>query len=80
MESKVKSLKDHKQVVKSKVYIGHIEEILKVTDLTINALNHFKVYKSVANIINDIKEERAILVSQLVKLKKFIKEKESDEA
>jgi hypothetical protein len=68
---KVHNLKKARQQRNVKVAIDNIQDILKVFDLTNKALENFKGYKSVQNVIALIKSERGILDSHLQKFKKL---------
>lgn len=70
-------LKKARRSKKVKIAVSNIVDILKVFDLTIRALEIFKGYTSVQNVLATLKYERGILQSHLCQ---FNKEKEkSDE-
>lgn len=75
---KVHDLKKARQTKNVKIAIDNIKDILRVFDLTTRALEIFKGYKSVQNVLATIKYERGILQSNLQKFTK-VKEKADEE-
>lgn len=66
---------DIKQLKASKIYITHLESILKVVDLSIKGLQHFELYDSVRRILNVMRDEQKILQLHLEKQKHILKNK-----
>lgn len=69
----VRSLKQHKENKKIKMYIEHINAILQVLNLTVKGLEHFEVYIPVHRILKTCREEKRILESHLNKYKELLK-------
>lgn len=72
---KIHDLKTARQIKNVKIALDNIKDILKVLDLTIKALEHFKGYRAVQAILATIKYEKTILDAQMMQFKK-LKEKE----
>lgn len=70
---KVRDLKKARQAKNAKIACENIRDILKVLDLSTRALEKFRGYKTVQNILSTMKFERTILDAHL---KEFTKIKE----
>jgi hypothetical protein len=77
--SNVKSLSDHKQKKKAKIYLEHISIILKIINLSIKSLERFEMYSSVQEILITLRSQKLILNSHSAKINKFLREKERNE-
>lgn len=64
---KIHNIKSYKE---SLIVINHIEAILKVIDLTIKALTHYRIYLPVQKILITLKEQKLTLEIHLEHHKK----------
>lgn len=69
-------LKDYKIAKKFK---EDSKEIMKVIDLSLKALSHFKYYTPVKKIINELTDQKSILQAHLNTAEKVLKRGQSNE-
>lgn len=77
--SNLKSLSEHKQKKKAKIYLEHIATILKIINLSIKGLERFEMYSPVQEILRTLRSQKLVLNSHSAKISKFLKEKEKNE-
>lgn len=70
----VTNLKNHKELKKVKIYVEHLEAILKVMNLSIQGLTHFEVYIPVYQSLSTLREQKRILESHLNKYQQMLKD------
>jgi len=66
-------LHNFKNYKKAKVYVQHLEAILKVVDLSVKGLSLFEVYIPVHRILVVMKDERRFLESHLKEQQEIIR-------
>ena len=76
----ITSLKDFKQLKNAKIAYSHLQDILKVYNLTVKALDRppLNIYMSVQKILNQVKAEKSILEAHLNKYKKIVEEEKNE--
>ena len=75
--AKITDLKKARQVKNSAIAIDNIKDIVKIMDLAMRGLEHFKGYKSVQNVVRTMKDEKATLEAHLSQFRK-LKENKDD--
>lgn len=68
-------INNFKNLKKARVYQDHLQDILKIVNLSIQGLKLFEVYESVRNILTVLRQEKKILEGQLNLQKEVISKK-----